>query len=359
MNGKEVVALKALKGVTPKLQESKSNNKMVQFVSKQALRARYLAVKALNLSVKATIMLIKTVSKLVRYIIALLSPIISIMLIMIIIAGGALGLVIMAADNEQTMSLSQIKKSNNSRGSSGGSAGEFTACADTKKIIKMSDKECWQLLSGGKFSSYMECKNISKAACKKYFKVENIKVKVWKFKDRNDPDKGKKSATVDICVNKALTQYFTDFFNDLYNCPEQWVIESVGGYCVRTKNNGSGASNLSGHSFGGTVDINPTLYGMGSVAAGDGHSNYGWCSGIACGHHYSTLEGEKEPMKSGCCASDSSWAEVAKKYRLDWGGNWSERYQDSMHFSLVGDQNKDTRGFTAKTKGQSAKHRAH
>lgn len=225
----------------------------------------------------------------------------------------------------------------------------FAPSDDTKKILGLSDEATWQLISDGRFSSYNEANQAVKDELAEKgleFTDDNLKltdeynfwngqlvsitVPAWEYTDGSMG--AKKSTTVTVQVNKALSQYFTDFLTDLYNCSNQYVIQEIGGYNFRGKNTASGYSpNLSGHSFGATLDINWSTEGM--------------CLGDAPFQYTFNLE---EPVKSRACAVESPWNSLVRMYELDWGGNWSSGSLDPMHFSLVGDNPRANRNYTPK-----------
>lgn len=210
--------------------------------------------------------------------------------------------------------------------------------ASVQEIINMSESQIWQLISEGKYSSYDEANKAAqanKSTEEKFWSGMLVKVEVpiWKWSDSSKTSKV--SSTTTIQVNKHVAEYFKSFMTDLYNAPEQYVILIVGGYNFRTKNTASGPSkNYSGHSFGATLDINWNTDGMGLKDTPYKESSL------------------SEPLKSEVCSAGSNWYNVAKKYDLDWGGNWSQKSLDPMHFSLVGDNKKDTRKFEMKVTGR-------
>lgn len=241
---------------------------------------------------------------------------------------------------------------------------DSVSSADTNKIKKMSDSETWKLMSGGKFKSYDEA---NKAYAKdpkgqtKFWTDLTTKVSVpcWKWNDNNDLSKGKKSSTTTITVNKHLAGFFKDFMTDLYNLPEKYVIHSVGGFCVRPKNNGTGTTALSAHSFGGTLDINPSIYGMGSAAVENAINKNKPSNGINCGHPFNSAKGLKGWSEACCCVFNSDWFKLSQDYRLNWGGLWSASYTDPMHFSIVGDGTRESIPKAPKTEGQSPSKNKH
>lgn len=213
-----------------------------------------------------------------------------------------------------------------------------TVSASVQEIINMSESQVWQLISEGKYSSYDEANKAAqanKSTEEKFWSgmLVQVEVPIWKWSDSSKISKV--SSTTKIQVNKHLAEYFKSFMTDLYNAPEQYVILIVGGYNFRTKKTASGPSkNYSGHSFGATLDINYNTDGMGLKDTPYKESSI------------------SEPLKSEVCSVGSNWYNIAKKYDLDWGGNWSQKSLDPMHFSLVGDNKKDTRKFEMKVSGR-------
>lgn len=213
-----------------------------------------------------------------------------------------------------------------------------TVSASVQEIINMSESQVWQLISEGKYSSYDEANKAAQAnktTEEKFWSgmLVQVEVPIWKWSDSSKTSKV--SSTTKIQVNKHLSEYYKSFMTDLYNAPEQYVILIVGGYNFRTKNTASGPSkNYSGHSFGATLDINWNSDGMGLKDTPYKESSL------------------SEPLKSEVCSAGSNWYNIAKKYDLDWGGNWSQNSLDPMHFSLVGDNKKDTRKFEMKVSGR-------
>ena len=213
-----------------------------------------------------------------------------------------------------------------------------TVSASVQEIINMSESQVWQLISEGKYSSYDEANKAAQAnktTEEKFWSgmLVQVEVPIWKWSDSSKTSKV--SSTTKIQVNKHLSEYYKSFMTDLYNAPEQYVILTVGGYNFRTKNTASGPSkNYSGHSFGATLDINWNSDGMGLKDTPYKESSL------------------SEPLKSEVCSAGSNWYNIAKKYDLDWGGNWSQKSLDPMHFSLVGDNKKDTRKFEMKVSGR-------
>lgn len=263
--------------------------------------------------------------------------------IVIVAFAGACSVAVVLAEGNKTGNTSSSSQGGIDNG---GGSYDTPVSADVQQIIDMSDSDVWKLISEGRFSSYSEANEAAKAdkVSEEAFWTNllvYVEVPCWKWTD--DSKTSKVSSTTKIRVNKYLADYFKAYMTDIYNQPEQYVITMVGGFDFRTKKNKDNSNNYSGHSFGATLDLNWKSNGMGSYSAGYGEAGIPW----------NTSSGLSDPMKSECCTFDNSWHEVAKKYNLDWGGNWSKDYLDPMHFSLVGDNNKDTRGFSNKYEGRT------
>lgn len=230
--------------------------------------------------------------------------------------------------------IQSLKSSGSSSSTAGGGNISTSQSTDTQSILDMSESEFFSTISEGRYSSYGEASAAWRAnenAERSFWEsqVVDITVPVWKWTD--DTKTNKVASTTTITVNKHVTSLFKDFMTDLHNLPEKYVILSVGGFSPRLKNNGSSNPGLSAHTFGTTLDINAyAARGMGSLGAPE---NYGDRINKPVEHQSSLNEVEK----SECCTLDSSWYELAVKYQLNWGGNWSDDYKDPMHFSVVGD----------------------
>lgn len=219
--------------------------------------------------------------------------------------------------------------------------------ADVKEIIDMTETEVWMLASEGRFKSYSEANNAAQKDMegeKEFWTnlLVSVEVPAWKWAD--DSKTSKVDSTVKIRINKYFAEYWTAFMTDLHAQPDKYVIEEIGGFNFRAKNNGTGTTALSAHSFGLVLDINYQSKGMGSNAAGQGD-----------GTPWNSDQGLSEPYRSESCAFTGNWFNLVKKYRLDWGGLWTARSLDPMHFSIVGDRNRDTRNYQPNTSGQNPK----
>ena len=213
--------------------------------------------------------------------------------------------------------------------------------ADTDAIIAMSENELVSNITGGKVSSRSEIDSMyytNKDACKNLImgRLTSITVPVWKWADSSHTSKVESKMTIDK-INTFVAGFWTDYFTQLHSLPEQYVINTAGGYSFRTKNNNNSNPGLSSHAYGTTVDINANSYYMNSPANGGPSPQY-------VVNHRSWLEttgnaGHKgEPYLSETCTKDSDWFELTKKFHLNWGGMWTVGTPvDPMHFSMMGD----------------------
>ncbi|WP_316164539.1 MULTISPECIES: phage tail tape measure protein [unclassified Bradyrhizobium] len=97
-------------------------------------------------------------------------------------------------------------------------------------------------------------------------------------------------------VNAAAAESFKGFVDELE--ASGYKIKSLGGYSPRKK---KGASGWSQHAYGNAIDINPAA-----------NPQYG---------------GTDMP---------ANVRDMAAKHGLSWGGDWSRRYRDPMHFEWTG-----------------------
>lgn len=101
-----------------------------------------------------------------------------------------------------------------------------------------------------------------------------------------------------VTVNKKAAPAFQGFLRDLEN--EGYSIESIGGYNLKTKK--SDASSLSQHAFGNAIDINPS----------------------------------RNPYHTSQTDMPKNISALAARWGISWGGDWSEKQKDPMHFEFTG-----------------------
>ena len=215
---------------------------------------------------------------------------------------------------------------------------EPTQSAETQEILNMSETELFKLVTYGKCSSEDEAKAwyaSDPAGFQEFFKAEgrisDLTINCWEFSDKTYTSKV--PATRTIQVNTTLLNFWTDFFNDLYELPNKYVIEENSMSSFVFKDVYGTSTAMSAHALGLAVDINSWYWGMGHTT--DFTNPYN--GGVPFNSHM----GMREPWLSRCCTWDSAWLELANAYQLSWGGAW-KGVLDPMHFSLAVDNPKGT-----------------
>lgn len=112
--------------------------------------------------------------------------------------------------------------------------------------------------------------------------------------------------TRNLAVHRKLAQNFIGALTELAD--SGFKAYSLGTYCFRKVNNGTGSNTLSQHSYGVAIDINPA-------------ENY--YPGVTSGLY--------QPGVNEYSLTDKEIA-IMNKYGFRWGGN----YKDYMHFSISG-----------------------
>lgn len=103
-----------------------------------------------------------------------------------------------------------------------------------------------------------------------------------------------------LTVNAAAAESFRSFIDELEGAG--YKISSISGYSMRGKRKGGGWSQ---HAYGNAIDINPDKNAQDGTGRTDMPANV---------------------------------RDMAAKYGLSWGGDWSKKYNDPMHFEWNGTQ---------------------
>lgn len=321
----------ALSRIKEKREQKKSGlkNKGVQ-VTKKALKVTVTACIAF---LRTVLMFIATLSSVMTL------PILIVVIISLAVIGGissavsgtdGAGISHVYEGSSSTDDISTEKKKNNYV------AGNWNVnqSASTLQILAMDTDEIWAYISEGRYSTKAEARSDAVANfndCKEYWEslyyTTEVPVWVWGNKEKTEIV----SSTKKITCNRNLVVFWTDFFTDLYNCTDQYVMEDIQGPNWRWVSGKDGEA-VSMHSYGIAFDINPaTSY------TGDSFLPMGLNS-----KPYSAPDKlPYDQWRHTVCTFSSSWLEVAKEYNLSWGGTWQSRY-DNMHFSMPGgDTDKD------------------
>lgn len=200
--------------------------------------------------------------------------------------------------------------------------------ASTSQILAMSTDQIWEYISEGKYTTkdaaradaktnFNECKEFWEAM---YYTVE---VPVWVWGDAEKQTIVE--STKKITCNRNLAIFWTDFFTDLHNCSDQYVMEEILSPVWRWVSGMEGVA-VSMHSYGIAFDINPSTK----------HDGETFLPMALYSPPYSSPDKlPYDEWKHTVCTFSSSWLEVAKAYKLSWGGTWTSRH-DNMHFSMPG-----------------------
>ncbi|MCP3412034.1 M15 family metallopeptidase [Bradyrhizobium sp. CCGB01] len=103
-----------------------------------------------------------------------------------------------------------------------------------------------------------------------------------------------------LTVNSAAAESFKGFVDELE--ASGYKIRSIGGFDMRGKRKGGGWSQ---HAYGNAIDINP---------------------------------GKNAQDGTGRTDMPANVRDMAAKYGLSWGGDWSKKFNDPMHFEWNGSQ---------------------
>ncbi len=199
--------------------------------------------------------------------------------------------------------------------------------ADVKQVMAMSDEEVWKGLTNGLLSDRPSDRSPANASqiestVRQQMVDITVPTRAWENAgDSSNMNIVRKDVTVQ--VNKLLAGLWTAFFTDLYNEAPNFVIKSVGVFRI----DGTGYGQIgykSGHTYGAAVDIN--WYGDGNpYGTKPAYSKEEW-NALPENH-----------LKYQIIYKDSDVVKIAHKYTLYWGGEWTGKNKDIMHFSFVCD----------------------
>lgn len=142
----------------------------------------------------------------------------------------------------------------------------------------------------------------------------SVRVPVWRLNGKN-----KVPSSMSVEVHQALAEEILAIFQEIYDDPEQFPIESIGGY-----NHWGGTIPDSEHRNGTAVDLNPDA----NYQVRDGRAMAGshWTPGA-------------DPYS---IPANSSVVRAFEAHGWTWGGSWpghtdpARGYHDYMHFSYRG-----------------------
>lgn len=195
--------------------------------------------------------------------------------------------------------------------------------------------------SGGSVKSSKLYEALMGSASKTYFTsstdaanyMKTVTVPVWKINSKTGE---KYASTTSITINKALADDIVSIFTQIYNDPEKFPMESVGG---------ARYTDTMRHSWGAAIDINPyynaecrAYYNSdGSINRVVQTCGYGWWP---VGTEYTAFAGKLGSPSAYSIGSGSSVVKAFKDYGWGWAGNGysvnngSQKF-DYMHFSIL------------------------
>ena len=200
--------------------------------------------------------------------------------------------------------------------------------ASTSQILAMSTDQIWEYISEGRYTTKDAARADAKAnysECKEFWEsmYYTVEVPVWVWGDSEKQTIVE--STKKITCNRNLAIFWTDFFTDLHNCSDQYVMNEILAPVWRWVSGMEGVA-VSMHSYGIAFDINPSTK----------HDGDSFMPMALYSPPYSSPDKlPYDEWRHTVCTFSSSWLEVAKSYKLSWGGTWSSRH-DNMHFSMPG-----------------------
>jgi len=201
---------------------------------------------------------------------------------------------------------------------------------DLEGVMAATDEEVWKGLTGGLLTQRPDTehpaneKEIRESVAEQ---IEPLTITVNRKRkaEGNSDNIVDETTQLKINVNKYLKDYWKDFFDELadrYWQDCELSIESVVCYSLNSSEDGSGGLK-SAHAYGAAVDINAS-----------------YNKKVYTQKEYDALDTSKDSLlKNRIIYSGSKIVEIAHKYSLLWGGEWSSNKKSTMHFSFIGDRN--------------------
>lgn len=196
--------------------------------------------------------------------------------------------------------------------------------ADVATIIKWDQKTAWKNIIG--FETTDRHPNVSESTMDARMTTISVPIRKWKSGSGNNPRTDTEKVMDTIKVNKAIAKVWKAFFEDVYENAPTFVINSLDG-CYEYRNITNGTT-LSPHAYGVACDINANTYGNGF---GDRPS--------MSSSEWEKLEETRQKYQ--IVYKGSPVVEIAHKYTLINGSDWSDGGYDAMHFSFISDWPRD------------------
>lgn len=208
----------------------------------------------------------------------------------------------------------------------GSDPGSLTSCNNTFRLLYPNTTETYSSLKSFNSTTEAIIKSLNEDA------LTQVSVNVWRWvnPDPDSSDFSKTSATIKVQCAKTLAPLVEQIFAEIYADSSQPVVGDVGGYNVRGKNNtdSNSSSSTSTHSYGGTIDVNYSVQGS-SIGW---NWNYGGQPYPRSQTTWSALP--ENQYKYDCIYDGCVIMTIFEKYGFYWGGSYSAKYCDPMHFSV-------------------------
>ena len=151
--------------------------------------------------------------------------------------------------------------------------------------------------------------------------MTNVTVNVWKM----NSDGSKYASTASISIHKYLADDVYSIFQQIFNDPEQFPIQSVGG---------ARFSDTMRHSWGAAIDINANYNCEANTRSGGVTitCGYGWWP---VGTERTGYAGSLTEPSAYSISAGGSVVRAFADHGWGWGGSWSGGSKDYMHFSIL------------------------
>ena len=197
--------------------------------------------------------------------------------------------------------------------------------AEVASIVKWDQSTAWSNLIG---RSTTESKpDVSKSKMDSMVTTIEVPYRKWKDSGGSNPRTDTEKSTKKITVNKAIAPLWKAFFEDLYQNAPDFVIVSFDG-CYYYKM-GTGSDTLSAHAYGAACDINCNVNG----------NQYSYKPSMTK-EKWEKLDNTR--AKYSVVYRGSPVIQIAHKYTLINGSDWSGGGYDAMHFSFIRDWDRDS-----------------
>jgi len=160
-----------------------------------------------------------------------------------------------------------------------------------------------------------------------------VTVNVWQWDSPGSESLSKHTAQLRITIAKQVAEPLVRALQEAYSDPSKPVLSFAGSYEVRSKNNASSSVTASMHAYGAAIDFNTD---NSTLVNSNGERLSNWNYGNRVFANYESWKSLPECQAKYNIFHENSPVVVAmKKYGFAWGGDWSDKYRDGMHFQWI------------------------